>query len=232
MATTSAIEDLEYESAEDPMTVDLPVEESSTPPEDPGDQPPPGEQHQLAPQMDAKLDIDPVDALPVEAAKLAPIGLKALQRIRARDLTIQAAQIALRNHEKIQYTMKWPRWDGIRRNRKAWRGEYPRFQDCSSFATWCLWNGLDHFGIGDVVNGARWQGGYTGTMLNHGERVTRASVLRADLLFYPRATDGRIDHVAIYIGDGMVITHGSEPGPSKRRMDYRPIVQIRRYIRE
>jgi hypothetical protein len=28
----------------------------------------------------------------------------------------------------------------------------------------------------------------------------------------------------------MVISHGQEPGPVKVRMDYRPIVQIRRYI--
>jgi hypothetical protein len=39
----------------------------------------------------------------------------------------------------------------------------------SSFATWCLWNGLAlRFGLGDIVNAAGWTAGYTGTMLEHG----------------------------------------------------------------
>jgi hypothetical protein len=230
MASSALPDDLEYETSEDPMTADLPVEAPATFPEDLGDKAPPGQEHKLAPEIDPELSIEPVDAFGVEERpKLAATGLNARDRIRARDLAIQAASLALRNGATIQYTMGPKRWDGINRNRKAWRGEYPRFQDCSSFATWCLWHGLDHFGVKDIVNGQQWRAGFTGTMLDHGQRVTRANVLRGDLLFYANA-NRQINHVTIYIGGGMVISHGSEPGPLKLRMDYRSIVQIRRYI--
>ena len=229
MGSPTLLDDLEYESGEDPMTADIPVDDPDTLGEDLGDLAPPGQEHKLAPEIDPELGIDPVDAIPEQRSPLARAGLNARDRIRARDLAIQAASLALRNHAAIQYTMDARRWDPIKRNRKAWRGEFGRFQDCSSFATWCLWNGLDHFGISDIVNGQRWQAGFTGTMLDHGQRVARANVLRGDLLFYANA-QRQINHVTIYIGGGMVISHGQEPGPVKVRMDYRPIVQIRRYI--
>jgi hypothetical protein len=229
MGSPTLLDDLEYESCEDPMTADLPVDDPDTLGEDLGDLAPPGQEHKLAPEFDPALGIDPVDAIPEQRRRLAPTGLNARDRIRARDLAIQAASLALRNHAAIQYTMDARRWDPIKRNRKAWRGEFGRFEDCSSFATWCLWNGLDHFGIKDVVNGQQWRAGFTGTMLDHGQRVARANVLRGDLLFYANP-QRQINHVTIYIGGGMVISHGQEPGPVKVRMDYRPIVQIRRYI--
>jgi NlpC/P60 family len=230
MASPTLMDQLEYESCEDPMTAELPVEAPEAFPEDLGDQAPEGEEHELAPEFDPDLGIDPVDVFPVEERRAASIGLNARDRIRARDLAIQAASLALRNAASIQYTMGPKRWDGINRNRKAWRGEFASFQDCSSFATWCLWHGLAHFGIPDIVNGQQWRAGFTGTMFNHGQRVARDDALRGDLLFYADP-QRRINHVTIYIGGGMVISHGSEPGPLKLRMDYRPIVQIRRYIR-
>jgi cell wall-associated NlpC family hydrolase len=49
----------------------------------------------------------------------------------------------------------------------------------------------------------------------------RAEVIRGDLLFYADARH-RINHVTIYVGGGTVISHGSEPGPRKLDMDYRP----------
>ena len=228
MGSPTLLDDLEYESSEDAVTADLPVDDPDTLGEDLGDLAPPGQEHKLASDIDPALGVDSVDAIPKGQPRLAPIGLNARDRIRARDLAIQAAALALRNNAAIKYEMDARRWDPIKRNRKAWRGEFGRFQDCSSFATWCLWNGLDHFGVKDIVNGQTWRAGFTGTMLDHGQRVTRANILRGDLLFY--AKNGRINHVTIYIGGGMVISHGQEPGPVKVRMDYRPIVQIRRYI--
>jgi hypothetical protein len=229
MGSPTLLDDLEYESREDPMTAELPLDDPETLGEDLGDLAPPGQEHKLAPEFDPDLGIDPVDAIPAAERRLAPIGLNARDRIRARDLAIQAASLARLNHAAIQYTMGASRWDPIKRNRKAWRGEFGRFEDCSSFATWCLWNGLDHFGIKDVVNGQQWQAGFTGTMLDHGQRVARANILRGDLLFYANDRH-QINHVTIYVGGGMVISHGQEPGPVKVEMDYRPIVQIRRYI--
>jgi hypothetical protein len=227
MGSPTLLDDLEFESNEDAVTADLSVNDPDALGEDLGDLAPPGQAHKLAPEVDP--GVDPVEVIPEAKRRLAPTGLNARDRIRARDLAIQAASLALRNHAGIHYTMDARRWDPIKRNRKAWRGEFGKFQDCSSFATWCLWTGLDHFGVSDIVNGQKWRAGFTGTMLDHGQRVTRANIVRGDLLFYA-GRDGKINHVTIYIGGGMVISHGQEPGPVKVRMDYRPIAQIRRYI--
>jgi len=157
-------------------------------------------------------------------------GLSAAHRIKARDLTMQAALLGLKNTQSIYYTQTGRRWDGINKNLKAWQGEFPHYADCSSFATWCLWNGLDHFGVRDVVNGAAWKAGYTGTMLNHGKVVTKQSNwMRGDLILYGNGFPGH--HVAVYCGDGFVISHGSNAGPLKIRWNYRSdFMCCRRYI--
>lgn len=158
-------------------------------------------------------------------------GLSPTHRIRARDLAMQAAFLALRHAPDVHYTQTLRRWDGINQNLKAWRGEYPRYADCSSFATWCLWNGLDHYGVRDTVNGLNWKAGYTGTMLDHGKPVVHESnIMRGDLALYGTpGTSGK--HVAICIGGGLVISHGSEGGPYKLSMHYRSdLMQVRRYI--
>jgi cell wall-associated NlpC family hydrolase len=130
----------------------------------------------------------------------------------------------------LHYTQTGRRWDGINKGLKAWKGQFPNYADCSSFATWCLWNGLDHFGVRDVVNGANWKAGYTGTILNHGKLVKKQSNwMRGDLIVYGNGFPG--EHVAIYIGDGLVISHGSEPAPVKVRWNYRgDFMQCRRFI--
>ena len=96
--------------------------------------------------------------------------------------------------------------------------------------------GLDHFHVRDVVNGAAWKSGYTGTQLDHGERIDgRFKPQRADLVLYGTGYPGH--HVAIVIGrrkaDGklMVVSHGSEGGPYFLPFDYRSdVMQLRRYI--
>lgn len=157
-------------------------------------------------------------------------GLSASHRIRARDLAMQAAYLGLRNAGALHYTQGGRRWDGINKNLKAWRGQYPKYADCSSFVTWCLWNGLDHYGVRDVVNGAAWKAGFTGTQMRHGKQVKkRSNMLRGDLVLYGPSPNA--EHVAIYIGDGLVISHGSEAGPFKLSMDYRSdLNQVRRFI--
>jgi cell wall-associated NlpC family hydrolase len=50
-----------------------------------------------------------------------------------------------------------------------------------------------------------------------------------DLLFY-RGSNGQIGHVAMYLGDGKAVSHGSNPGPQIVRPNYRPIAQIRSYL--
>ncbi len=109
--------------------------------------------------------------------------------------------------------------------------EFPNFADCSSFVTWCLWNGLFlRYGLPDTVNGQDWKAGFTGTLLDHGRRILEpGKALRGDLVFYDDPT-----HVTIIVarvnGKPRVISHGSEVGPLNREFDYRPVIQIRRYI--
>jgi len=175
-------------------------------------------------------DAGPEDAL--DAARATSVsGLSATNRIRARDLACQAALLTIRHAPEIHYTQEArARWEGITKDLKAYRGQYPSYADCSSMATWWLWQGLDHYGVRDVVNDTGWRSGYTGTMLSHGRQVVnRGNWLRGDLLIYGSGFPGK--HVVMYLGDGFVASHGSEPGPFKVRWNYRSdLMQVRRYI--
>jgi cell wall-associated NlpC family hydrolase len=162
-------------------------------------------------------------------------GVTRDQRIRARDRVIQAALLAHHHAREVHYTTGVRRWQGIDEKRNARLGMYPTEADCSSFATWCLWNGLFlGFGLGDNVNGAHWRAGYTGTMLDHGKQVRAVTnVQRGDLVLY--GSGPPCEHVTVVISIKgrvpMVISHGSEAGPFYLEYDYRSdIYQIRRYI--
>lgn len=130
-------------------------------------------------------------------------------------LAKQAAVLALNHAPAVHYTMGASRWQGISTGRIAAKGEYPNWADCSSFYTWCLWQWLRNGP--DVVNGANWQAGFTGTLLTHGRRVTR-DVLGAAAI-YGSGYPGK--HVAFCLGDGTVISHGSEGGPYHLPLRYR-----------
>jgi hypothetical protein len=125
------------------------------------------------------------------------------------------------------------RWEGIHKNRNARRGEFGKHSDCSSFATWCLWNALFlGFNLGDVVNGEGWTMGWTGTMRTHGLPVQHeANLLRGDCVHYG---PGQGDHVTIVVGRvggvPMVVSHGSDSCPCYVRFDYRSVWGFRRYI--
>jgi cell wall-associated NlpC family hydrolase len=130
------------------------------------------------------------------------------------------------------------RWQGIQRTDYSGQGQYPNYADCSAFATWVLWNALKvRFGVKDIVNGADWLAGYTGTLLTHGVLVAKgragkldlSKLVVGDLIIYGHGWPGT--HVAIYVGGGMVVSHGSEGGPYYVRYDYRSdIMEARRYI--
>jgi hypothetical protein len=161
-------------------------------------------------------------------------GLDFNQRIQCRELAVQAAKLAHAHRAQVHYTEGKDRWLGITMKRVAADGEFAHFADCSSFVTWCLWNGLAHvFNTKDVVNGKAWKAGYTGTMYDNGMVVHDiANVLRGDCVLYGPPPGA---HVAIVIGrmngTPMVISHGSEPGPFYLAYDYRSdFHQFRRYI--
>ena len=149
-------------------------------------------------------------------------------RLSARARAVRSAMLAYKHRDEIRYTQKGPRWSGITRRRRAYKNEYPLDADCSSFVTWCLWDALGGAKAGtDIVNGAGWAAGYTGTQCSHGRVVKQPD--RGDLVFY-RGANGVINHVAIYVGHGKVVSHGAPPGPQILAANYRPIAEIRSYL--
>jgi hypothetical protein len=168
----------------------------------------------------------------IQVRRLSSVsGLSAPHRTRARYLACQAALLTIRRAPDIHYTQEMVRrWEGIAKGLKAYKAEFPRYADCSSIATWWLWQGLDHYGVRDVVNDTNWKSGYTGTMLRHGKQVVQSgNWLQGDLFIYGNGWPG--SHVAMYLGGGFVASHGSEPGPFKVRWNYRSdLMQVRRYV--
>lgn len=161
-------------------------------------------------------------------------GLQGRRRLKARALVKRAALLGWRNRDDIHYTQGPLRWEGINQERNPFEGEYPYHADCSAFGTWLLWAVLHHhYGFQeDLVNGARWRAGFTGTMIRHGRRVKhRINWRRGDQIFYGDQGGGIPEHVATYVGNGMVVSHGSEGGPYLIRWNYRSdFNQCRRYV--
>jgi hypothetical protein len=160
-------------------------------------------------------------------------GLSDAHRSHARSLAKSAALLGYNHRDLVHYTQSVRRWDGINKDFKAYQGEYPKYADCSAYVTWCLWNGLDHYGVRDVVNAANWQGGYTGTMLEHGKQVQhQENWLVGDAVIY--GSPGSVGrHTAIIVDPdaGLCISHGSEGGPYLVKWNYRSdVLEIRRYI--
>ena len=211
----------------DEILEQIPLTDPSTIPDDGDDadayvepEPDPG-----PPSGGAEAPPRPVMSMPVPQRHL---HLSKAQRIGARDRAMRAAALAVQHSAHISYSQGSDRWDGIRRRCRASKGQFPHAGDCSSFTTWCLWDALLMYDAPDVINGSSWTAGYTGTQLEHGKPVT-GSVMRGDLAIYGNGAPGK--HVAICIGNGLVISHGSQAGPMKVKLHYRrDLMEVRRYI--
>lgn len=104
----------------------------------------------------------------------------------------------------LHYTMSSGRDDWLQL--KAHIPHYPRQTDCSGMFHWCYWTK----GLIDPSNYSWRAVGWTGSMIEHGRRVSSPGI--ADAVFYGVS---RIpSHVAMYVGNGMVLSHGHEGGPS------------------
>jgi cell wall-associated NlpC family hydrolase len=157
------------------------------------------------------------------------IARQAQPKTTARERAVRSAMLGVKHRDQIIYTQNPPRWDGINRVCRAFRGQFPRSADCSSFVTWCIWDALGGPKAGpDRVNGANWRAGFTGTQTSHGKRVSMQDARPGDLVFY--GSGGTIGHVAMLVDDNKVVSHGSNPGPMVLAANYRPIVQIRSYL--
>jgi cell wall-associated NlpC family hydrolase len=110
--------------------------------------------------------------------------------------------------------------------------DVPPWSDCSGFVTIC-----HHAGGAinpNVMSGRRmpWDGnGYTGTLLAGGRKVMTAAELQpGDAVFYGSTTAAQANgafpvgsprHVALYVGNGAVLTHGNPGGPEHKPVAYR-----------
>jgi hypothetical protein len=119
---------------------------------------------------------------------------------------------------RMIYTQGADRMEGVRE--KIRPPNWPHHADCSSLATWIYWVS----GYPDP-NGRGYDGfGYTGTLDDHGVRVSRANIRLGDLVFYANP-----DHVAVYVGRGRVVGFGHQGGPDNDPIGYRTVAQIRHY---
>jgi peptidoglycan hydrolase-like protein with peptidoglycan-binding domain len=142
-----------------------------------------------------------------------------------RQRIVAAAFVGYTNRDSIHYTQDARRMQGVREKIRVPR--FPAFEDCSSFATWCYWVA----GAPDP-NGRGYDGfGFTGTQIGPGTKVTEPRP--GDLVFYgwEPAPRNCPRHVAVYVGNGRVVSHGSETGPVLVALDYRDDrSQIRSYL--
>lgn len=164
----------------------------------------------------------------------SPLGFKTAHERRAiRARACNAALRGVRNRAHMTYSEGWNRWSGINQKRLAANGQYPPVADCSAFVTWCYWDATRPEETSDFVNGLGWGGGYTGTMVRHGEEVDLAHLLTGDAIFYGGSFSVP-QHVALHIGDGHVVSMGLEGDPRVYPINLNgalSVTQARRFIR-
>jgi len=121
-----------------------------------------------------------------------------------RQALYTAAMALYNNRAHEHYTQGPSRWVGITDGVRP--PNAPSYSDCSSATTWMYWT---VFGSGpDFLNNQNWRAGYTGSMSGRGRSVSCSSMQIGDLAFYGKPT---ISHVAMSIGGGRVVSHGSDP---------------------
>jgi hypothetical protein len=124
-------------------------------------------------------------------------GLSDAHRAEARRIVARGCELLLAHARDVHYTMGPRRWSAIDARALISRGQILHEGDCSSTATWLLWNALaHHFGVRDVVNDTHWRAGYTGTIARHGKPVQRdGNIKLGDLILYGRPPV--FEHVAV-----------------------------------
>lgn len=160
-------------------------------------------------------------------------GLSDEHAAHARRVILKDVKNMMAHKSIIHYTQGPSRFEGIVTKRTHLHNTFPKHCDCSATHTWLLWDAIARpYGVRDLVNHANWLAGYTGTMYKSGKAVKHDSNLKVgDGIFYGDQGGGIPEHVATYIGGGIVFSHGSEAGPYILRLDYRSDRRMsRRYI--
>lgn len=159
-----------------------------------------------------------------------PLGLSTNHRESIRACALRSATVGLKNALAVHYTEGPARWSGISEQKRSWYGQFPPYCDCSAYFTWCHWDASKFLKLPDYVNGDYWEGGYTGTMVQHGVEIEASQLITGDAVFYG-ASAAVPSHVAFYAYNGKVISQGSEIGPLLLPYNYRSdIVGYRRFI--
>jgi len=167
-------------------------------------------------------------------SKGGPYNLSDADRGRAVKIMVSAFRLAFEHAGAVHYTQGPARFGGIRGRLRYADGRYPTQEDCSSMFTWAFWNGITSvagMNAPDLVNGANWTAGYTGTLLSHGRQVPFSERQGGDAVLYGTGFPGH--HVAMIDSENhnMVYSHGSESGPYHLAWNYRSdIMQVRRYL--
>lgn len=160
-------------------------------------------------------------------------GLSDEHAAHARRLILKAAHTMVAHKGVIHYSQEANRWEGIQKHLTIAKGQFPTHCDCSSTAEWMLWDAIHRtYNVRDLVSNSNWTGGFTGSQYRHGKAVVHDRNLKVgDLIFYGDQGGGVPEHVAVYIGGGLVFSHGSEGGPYILKLDYRNDRRMaRRYI--
>lgn len=162
-----------------------------------------------------------------------------IRPISSHKVAMQARRNAIEGvHQRtsIHYTQQPPRWSGFNPHLLIGARHQPDFADCSAYVTWCIGSArkLVRGKLGqDVLNGQEWKAGYTGTLINHGNRHSAGVKYwypGRTLVFYDNRHDPSriaerrpivVSHVAMYVGHGMVVSFGSDVGPLHLVWDYR-----------
>lgn len=136
-------------------------------------------------------------------------------------VTIATAMEGVRRRQSIHYTQSGLRWSGIARRIRG--PNQPPYADCSAYTTWLAWQSRLRMrgkpGT-DVINNANWNYGNTATQIQNGRRHRRGVsgwYPGRTLVFYGHP----VEHVAIYVGGGRVVSHGMEAGPFYLVWNYR-----------
>lgn len=130
---------------------------------------------------------------------------------------VATALMCVRHRDSIHYTQGSLRMMGV--NRRLYPPSFPTYGDCSAMVTW--W----YFASGTAdPNGLGYSGlGYTGTQQNRGQSVRWQAAPTMAIAFYGHP----IEHEAMVVRRGMVVSHGSEIGPLLLAINYRPPVLVK-----
>lgn len=121
-----------------------------------------------------------------------------------RDAIVDNARWGADHEPQIHYTQAAGRMDAVHSPRHL-----PLHTDCSAFVTFCYsWAGAPD------PNGRGYDGtGYTGTLLDHLEHISKDELQPGDLVVFGPYPG---DHVVIVVDDAadpLTVSHGQEKGP-------------------